>query len=212
MEECIEELQGQQNKAMSRYENGSKKMNVNGSIKELSSSSPSKNSKCIVDDLQIISDLDIQDDQLRNSNNVSRNEDQFVVIGQSNDDVRKSVMTNCFFKLREMMIDGPQIKKLIESTQEFNLQRQFFLSSKKLSHVINDIYSLRKQKGDGEWLKRFMEEAFALLRNNKFKQKVQSEDMSTQARQKRQEIMKKHQEQRGQQSDKKSKSSESKIN
>eukprot|EP00356_Strombidium_inclinatum_P000189 CAMPEP_0170512102 /NCGR_PEP_ID=MMETSP0208-20121228/66664_1 /TAXON_ID=197538 /ORGANISM="Strombidium inclinatum, Strain S3" /LENGTH=50 /DNA_ID=CAMNT_0010795697 /DNA_START=1433 /DNA_END=1585 /DNA_ORIENTATION=+ len=36
--------------------------------------------------------------------------DKFKIVGRVDDEQRKTVMTNCYFKLREMMIDAPSNK------------------------------------------------------------------------------------------------------
>jgi hypothetical protein len=117
--------------------------------------------------------------------NPEEKEEEFEVIGRADDDQRKKVMTNVFYKLREMMIDGPHIKKLMNATSELNLQKHFFLSSKKLSGVINDISKLRKQRGDTSWLDRFLKEALELLKNNKNTSKTLSEQQVKAARARR---------------------------
>ena len=48
--------------------------------------------------------------------------DKFKVIGRADDDKRKTVMTTCYFKLREMMIETHK-KHGIETNAEFQMQR-----------------------------------------------------------------------------------------
>ena len=67
-----------------------------------------------------------------------------------------------------MMIENHSNKKnsMLINT-EIQMQRSFFLSSQKLSTVINDIFYLRKKKGDKDWLQRFLNEAMELMKHRK---------------------------------------------
>ena len=49
--------------------------------------------------------------------------DKFKQVGSVDDEQRKTVMTNCYFKLREMMIENPTNKHGFETNSEFQTQR-----------------------------------------------------------------------------------------
>ena len=91
-------------------------------------------------------------------------------------------MTQCFFKVREMVLDGPLAKKYFRSIAASEFRKQFFMSSQKLSKIISDLNSIRKKSGDRDWLQRFMAEAINLLENNKNSMKEPPSDQTEKAR------------------------------